>query len=117
MTVSPQTSLERFRRQFFQLIDPQELTWPPKLLLKASESQEWLYEHLFSQDAINYPPPRRYQLRVLKQLLKIIEESVDDPEEDVGMPDFHDNVHITATQLVYARFDNRIFPIPGQKQC
>lgn len=76
-------ALHIFRAQYFQLSDPAQMRWPEAQLLKRSEAQAWLFEEMFDRDSIQYPPPERYQVRVLKQLVSVIENAIDDPEEDV----------------------------------
>lgn len=73
-----------FRRQYLQLFEPDFLAWPPKQLLRDSDVQAWLYANLFNNEKNSRLPPERYQLRVLKTLVKKIEQSIEDPEEDVG---------------------------------
>ena len=76
------TSVEILSRQFFQTIDPEQLTFPEISDLKLAETQDAIYQCMFNQN-VQYLPPERYQLRVLKRLLAVIEESIDDPEVDV----------------------------------
>ncbi|KAF4980463.1 hypothetical protein FZEAL_3536 [Fusarium zealandicum] len=71
--------VDRFCHQYLQL-EP-DLDYPEASLLKTSLVQDTLYERLFSDEAIQYGPPPRYQLRVLKQLTSRIEASIDDWEE------------------------------------
>jgi len=73
-----------FRRQYFQLFEPDFLAWPPKSLLRDAGVQQWLFKQCFDTDANPYLPSDRYRLRVLKPLLKRVEQSIEDPEEDVG---------------------------------
>lgn len=73
-----------FRRQYLQLFEPDFLAWPPKQLLRDADVQAWLYANLFNSNKNPRLPPGRYQLRVLKPLVKKIEQSIEDPEEDVG---------------------------------
>lgn len=75
-----------FRRQYFQLFEPDFLSWPPKQLLRDAALQKWLYTNLFDSDKNAFLPPERYQLRVLKPLTAKIEQVIEDPEEDVGRP-------------------------------
>lgn len=77
-----------FRRQYFQLFEPDFLAWPPKQLLKDPTVQAWLYTHLFNSEKNPRMPPERYQLRVLKPLASKIEKAIEDPEEDVGAESF-----------------------------
>ena len=73
-----------FRRQYLQLFEPDFLAWPPKQLLRDSGVQEWLYNHMFNAEHSTYLPSERYQFRVIKPLVSKIEQSIEDPEEDVG---------------------------------
>lgn len=74
-----------FRRQYFQLFEPDFLAWPPKTLLRDASVQQWLYQQCFNADANPHLPSDRYRLRVLKPLLKKVEQAIEDPEEDVGL--------------------------------
>lgn len=74
-----------FRRQYFQLHEPDFLAWPPKQLLRDSSIQAWLYAKLFDKEKNSYLPAERYQFRVLKPLVSRIEQAIEDPEEDVGV--------------------------------
>ena len=76
--------LRLFRRQYLQLFQHDFLSWPPKGLLKEADVQKWLYRNMFSPDCNDRLPPERYQFRVLKTLVTKIEQSVEDPEEDVS---------------------------------
>ncbi|KAL1588936.1 hypothetical protein WHR41_02563 [Cladosporium halotolerans] len=71
-----------FRRQYFQLFEPDFLAWPPKSLLRESGIQQWLYKHCFDTSANLHLPSDRYRLRVLKPLLKKVEQAIEDPEQD-----------------------------------
>jgi hypothetical protein len=73
--------LNRFCRQYLQL--HQELDYPEEEFLRQATFQETLYESLFEESALAHPPPQRYQLRVLKELVKRIENSIQDWEEEV----------------------------------
>jgi hypothetical protein len=77
------SQLRVLQRQFFQLVEPQQLRWPENNVLLASQVQSWLFANLFDTDTIRSPPPDRYQLRVLKLLISKLERSINDPEEDV----------------------------------
>ena len=75
-----------FRRQYLQLLDAQNLTWPSSDTLRSSQAQEWMYENLFQTDNVkHFLPPERYRLRILKLLMSKIETSIVDPEEDVSV--------------------------------
>ncbi|KXT06942.1 hypothetical protein AC578_7101 [Pseudocercospora eumusae] len=71
-----------FRRQYFQLHEPDFLAWPPKQLLRDSSVQAWLYAKLFDAEKNSYLPTERYQFRVLKPLVSRIEQAIENPEED-----------------------------------
>lgn len=73
-----------FRRQYFQLFEPDFLAWPPKSLLRDAGVQQWLYKQCFDTQTNKYLPSDRYRLRVLKPLLRKVEQAIEDPEEDVG---------------------------------
>jgi hypothetical protein len=72
---------ERFCRQFLQL-EP-TVKYPEGHFLRLSEVQETLYQRLFADGVVTFPPPPRYQLKVLKELISRIEASIEDWEEHV----------------------------------
>ena len=78
------TPVELFKRQFLQLVDPEELKLPRKELLRLPDTQAQIYNDLFDVSRIIYVPPERYRFRVLKVLVKALEDAIEDPEEDVG---------------------------------
>lgn len=78
--------VELLRRQYLQLIDMEQLTLPPKDLLRLPETQARIYNCMFNESQIVYPPPDRYISRVLKRLVNALEEAIVDPEEDVCFP-------------------------------
>jgi hypothetical protein len=80
------SQLRILQRQYFQLVEPQQLRWPNDAILKAPEVQSWLFMNLFDTANITSPPPDRYQLRVLKLLISKLEQSITNPEEDVRSP-------------------------------
>ena len=80
------SQLRILQRQYFQLVEPNQLSWPDDATLKAPEVQSWLFSNLFDMVNITSPPPDRYQLRILKQLIAKLERSISDPEEDVWSP-------------------------------
>jgi hypothetical protein len=75
--------LHMLRRQYFQLVEPHQLTWPEAATLKSSRVQAWLFNNMFDAEHIKSPSPDRYQLRVLKLLVSKLERAIEDPEEDV----------------------------------
>jgi hypothetical protein len=80
----------RFKNQYLQQLSPQDLSYPPLDVLRRESTQQQLWTSIFCEDALNYPPPERYEARVLKELLQRIEESIVDPDEDVGL--FHERL-------------------------
>jgi hypothetical protein len=78
--------LHILQRQYFQLVEPHQLTWPEATILKSSDVQFWLFSNMFDLEQIKSPPPDRYQLRVLKLLVSKLERAIEDPEEDVRPP-------------------------------
>ncbi|OBT60483.1 hypothetical protein VE03_10106 [Pseudogymnoascus sp. 23342-1-I1] len=77
--------LDLFKRQYLQL--QLSLKYPAKECLKHEEFQQLLYSEIFSEDAMKWYPPQRYQLRVLKELVKRIEVSITDWEEEQSISD------------------------------
>lgn len=82
MTTTPDFDILRFCFQYLQL--EQHLDFPAPWLLRQESTQEWLYRRLFAPDALDHPPPPRYQLRVLQELLRRIEASIDDWDTHVS---------------------------------
>ena len=78
--------VELLKRQYLQLLEPDQLTLPPAVLLRRPEVQADMYETMFRKGCLPYPPPDRYRLRVLKTIVKRLEESVVEPDEDVRSP-------------------------------
>ncbi|KAI1371114.1 FAM86A protein [Hypoxylon crocopeplum] len=68
--------VDRFCRQYLQL--ERDLDYPSALLLRDADVQDSLYRRLFADGALPHPPPQRYQLRVLKELMSRIEASIED---------------------------------------
>lgn len=69
-------SVDRFCRQYLQL--ERDLDFPSPTLLREEHIQNELYRRIFSDRPDSHPPPPRYKLRVLKELVKRIEASIDD---------------------------------------
>ena len=91
MEPEAQRQIELLRRQFLQLQSPTSLAFPQAEVLKLPTSQARIYQSMFREGSLAYPPPVPYQLSVLKRLLSCLESAMDDPEEDVRMslPAFH----------------------------
>ena len=75
--------VELYRRQYFQLIDPQRLRIPPPDVLILPQTQKFIYTKMFYQSERMLLPPLSYQYRVLKLLLVALQDSFQDSEEDV----------------------------------
>lgn len=91
-------SIDRFCRQYLQL--EWELDYPPTTLLREADVQDTLYHRLFADGALSYPPPQRYQLRVLKELMSRIEASIDDWDRHVrNQPFSHKNIFISILAM------------------
>lgn len=75
--------VELLRRQYLQHVDPDSLQLPSPDVLRLPETQKEIYDTMFSQSALTYPLPSRYQFRVLKRLIGMMEQAIEDPEEDV----------------------------------
>ncbi len=84
-SLDAQRQFDRFRRQYFQLEAQQDLSFPDASYLHRADFQQALYENLFRDGCMQYAPPQRYQMRVLKELLRRIEESITNWDEDVGI--------------------------------
>ena len=81
LSASARRQLDRFCRQYLQL--QLELDYPHEEQLRNDAFQQSLYARLFQEGTISHAPPQRYQLRVLKELTKRIEQSIQDWEEEV----------------------------------
>jgi hypothetical protein len=82
LSANANQQLDRFCRQYFQL--QLDLDYPDEKHLRNDLFQRFLYARFFQESALSHPPPPRYQLRVLKELTKRIEQSIQDWEEEVG---------------------------------
>ena len=80
------SQLRILQRQYFQLVEPQQLRWPDEATLKKPQVQAWVFANLLDPTRITSPTPARYQLRFLKELVGRLERSITDPEEDVWSP-------------------------------
>lgn len=83
LSVGGRVQLNRFCRQYLQLqLQPD---YPDEGYLRQDAFQETLYAMLFGESAIQqqHQPPERYRLKVLKELTRRIEQSIQDWEEEV----------------------------------
>lgn len=78
--VSPQVS--RFCWQNLQ-VDPAPV-FPNAELLREGEVQEIIHRRVFSDD-VPLRPPRRYQVKILKELMAKVESSIEDWDQHVGV--------------------------------
>lgn len=81
LSAGARQQLDRFRRQYLQL--ELNLDYPDEDHLRNDAFQESLYDRLFSENTVKHAPPARYQFRVLKELTRRIEQSIQDWEEEV----------------------------------
>lgn len=81
MSASMSQALDRFSHQYLQL--QLKLDFPDAEYLRNAGFQKSIYCRLFREDSIQYPPPRAHQFRVLKELIKRIEQSIQNWEEEV----------------------------------
>ncbi|KAK0653072.1 putative methyltransferase-domain-containing protein [Cercophora newfieldiana] len=79
LTSKRQKQIDRFCWQFLQLDSAPKI--PDDDTLRDAEAQDVLYRRLFAPDAVALPPPPRYQLRILKQLIAKIEACITDWDE------------------------------------
>ncbi|KAK4066818.1 hypothetical protein Trihar35433_7245 [Trichoderma harzianum] len=83
MEASVQKQVDRFCHQYLQL--EQHLDYPEPQNIRLPEVQDVIYQRLFADDSLpGGPPPLRYQVRVLKELVSRIESSIDDWDEHVS---------------------------------
>ena len=78
--------VELLRRQYLQMLEPDKLTLPSMEELKSPQTQAHIFAAMFNSDNLSFMPPVRYQFRVLKNIIAALEQSITDPEEDVGFP-------------------------------
>jgi hypothetical protein len=77
--------VELLKRQYLQLIDPEQLELPCKELLRLPLTQARIFDEILNESALEYLPPKRYKSRALKRLVNALEEAIEDPEEDVWL--------------------------------
>ena len=96
--IDAQNHLQLFKRQYLQLLGVDLIVFPPRDVIIDAHFQSSLFDQIFKPGVLQHPPPERYQLRVLKALSTRIEESIVDPDEEVGLPVslFFSNRHRTV---------------------
>ena len=72
------------KRQYLQMLDPEKLRIPTFEALRSPVVQAKIYNTVFNDNQLAFAPPVRYKFRVLKRIIDAIEQSIFDPEEDVG---------------------------------
>lgn len=78
--------VESLRRQYLQLVDPEQLKMPAMETLRLPEVQAKIFDNFFNDEFRSFPSPKPYTFRVLKRIIGAVELSIVDPEEDVGSP-------------------------------
>jgi protein-lysine N-methyltransferase EEF2KMT len=81
LSATARQQLDRFVRQYLQL--QVHLDYPDEEHLRSDAFQHSLHSQLFSEHGIGNATPVRYQLRVLKELTRKIELSIQDWDEEV----------------------------------
>ncbi|MCJ1339531.1 hypothetical protein MMC09_004821 [Bachmanniomyces sp. S44760] len=79
---STKAQLELLKRQYLQLIEPDQLTLPGRNATRKLDVQQGMYSTMFTNGCLQYQPPVRYKVRVLKRIVETIEHAIVDPEED-----------------------------------
>lgn len=78
--------VELLRKQYQQLLEPDKLAIPTSTIMRKPQIQAQIYETMFKEGVLSFPPPDRYKLRVLKKIVESMEKAIEDPDEDVGCP-------------------------------
>lgn len=73
------SGLEKFKRQYLQMLNIKELEFPDGAFLKAEDVQHFLYKQLFADDRSD----SSYKIKVLRHVIESIEGAFTDPMEDV----------------------------------
>ena len=79
-------AIDLFRRQYLQMVEPDQMAIPTSNVIKLPEVQSALFRNIFEEDCLPHAPSDRYKLRVLRTLVGTIEKAIEDPEEDVCLP-------------------------------
>ncbi|KAK3934749.1 protein-lysine N-methyltransferase EFM3 [Diplogelasinospora grovesii] len=94
-----------------QLLPDSALVYPSVERLRDAAIQETLYERLFADNAITLPPPKRYQLRILKELVSRIESSIIDWDEH----GISDNLMLALSHLLASNLPSEA--TAAQQKC
>lgn len=70
-----------FRRQYLQRLDVKTISWPESSLLEILDVQRWLF--CFIDESMRSRPYPQYDKIFLKELVKRLEQAVEDMEEPV----------------------------------
>lgn len=81
--IDGEQQVELLKRQYLQLVDPDQLSLPSFPALRLPDVQAQIYKSMFVNSTHTYTPPERYQYRVLKRLINQLEQAIQDPDEDV----------------------------------
>ncbi|MCJ1409024.1 hypothetical protein MMC19_003101 [Ptychographa xylographoides] len=79
--------VELFRRQYLQLLEPEQLSFPARDVIRSPDVQADMFATIFQDEILPRSPPDRYKIRVLKKLVATIEAAFVDPEEDEILDD------------------------------
>ncbi|KAI9888284.1 MAG: hypothetical protein M1814_000774 [Vezdaea aestivalis] len=79
-TLGPSDQLAVFIFQVCQLIPVPSLSWPRSTFLIEDDTQFALLEQLFRPANLLFPFPHRYEIPVLKELIRRLESALLDPE-------------------------------------
>ncbi|TKX22800.1 hypothetical protein C1H76_4834 [Elsinoe australis] len=83
-------SVRVFSRQVLQLVLEKDLKWPAAEHLRQPQNQQYVYNRCFNSSGRRALGPSRYRYGVLRNLIKKIEASILDPEEDEISDDLMD---------------------------
>lgn len=66
------------------MLEPDKLVMPSMEELRLPGIQAQIFAAMFDDDRLSFLPPVRYQYSVLKKIMSALEQSIVDPDEDVG---------------------------------
>jgi len=100
LTNDETNQLNKFRAQYLQILDLDRLSWPPPATLRKADAQLWIFRNLFDRTQQQYLPNDRYQVRVLKRLIRQIEDAIADPDEDVRTAALCEGIALLVTVIL-----------------